>query len=656
MYQCVGYANYVELGGAASAPIQRQRYFIYPPHKVNHFVERVPALQSLQLCLSARRNTAEANFAILLGLGGCGKTQLALAYCQWAEHSGSYDFVLWIDAASPFSATQSFTLIAEKMVQPGVDISKGEENIRLVLGQLESAPIRWLLVFDNFDDPSSFDNKRIQEFLPRRQENGSVIITSRHVATKHLGIPIDLTSLTPDEALELLMRRSCTERTESSLTDGKQIVQRLGFHALAVDQAGAYIARGVSFDLYMKRFERHRAKIMNEVPKFNVYKRKIAHDAEEQTDLTVFTTWELSLALILGPESMKADKEHFLTLLGFFNGSDIFAELFENYGRNCVGWMKACRSNCQWDTSLFEEMLMELRELSLLQSLVINSSGSRITMHPLIQDWVKLRIEPGRYRAFTVEALCVLHRFLRQRAAHQMTTDIRQSFLMNCDTTLQHCPEDLVELEDHESTDLIDALSWIAGFYQTIGRYNVAYKLQEHVLKRRATIFGEEDLDTLASMNNLASVLDSQGKYEQAEEIHHQVLGQRETVLGKEHPDTLTSMNNLALILGNQGKYEQAEEIHRQVLGLRETMLGKEHPDTLGSMGNLASVLWHQGRFTEAEELESTVLESRKKLLGQQHPDTLMAMENLAYTLESQGREGEAKAMFEEAGRLRNTR
>jgi hypothetical protein len=48
-------------------------------------------------------------------------------------------------------------------------------------------------------------------------------------------------TMSNDEALELLFRRSRTARSEPSLSESRSIVKRLGFHALAIDQAGAYI-------------------------------------------------------------------------------------------------------------------------------------------------------------------------------------------------------------------------------------------------------------------------------------------------------------------------------------------------------------------------------------------------------------------------------
>jgi nucleoside phosphorylase/tetratricopeptide (TPR) repeat protein len=631
--------------GDVSTTIKSPKYFIYPSHKLNHFVERRHHLQSLEKCFQDRKKATSANLAVLLGMGGCGKSHLALAFCQLAEQSDECGYILWVDATSPSSASQSFTTIAQEIVEHEFDITDEAENVRLVLIRLAAAGKPWLLVFDNFDDPSSFADKPIYEYFPRQRYNGFIIITSRHTSTRNLGFTIDMTAMTGEEALELLLQRCQTERTQHNISAGQQIVKRLGYHALAIDQAGAYISDGASLDLYMTRYEKYRERLMNEVPAFTTYKRKLESDSEKETALTVFTTWELSLDLIRGDEVAKYDKRYFLTLAAFFNGTDVSAELFQSYHSQHNDWMSSCSVDGHWDELKFEETLKQLRDLSLLQNLKITSSGIQFSVHPLIQDWAKLRIDTESRRAFTVDAVMILGDFLSGQDSNKMTLDTKQSTLSHLDATRQDCREYLVHEDYCKGASFTDSIAKIATFYYDQGRYNAAEEMNHRALKGRKLLLGQKNPDTLVIMNNLAQALSKQGNYAEAERIHRQTLALREKVLSPEHPDTLVSMSNLAKTLKDQGKDVKAERMHRQTLALKEKVLGPEHRSTLVNMNEVGMALSSQGKYTEAERMHRQTLALREKISGPEHLETLTCMSNLAKTLRRQDKYAEAERM-----------
>jgi hypothetical protein len=135
--------------------------------------------------------------------------------------------------------------------------------------------------------------------------------------------------MSEEEALQLLLKRSEASRTDMNLQEGANIVKRLGYHALAIDQAGAYIlARDLSLGLYMTHFFDRKEKDLNKVPELWNYRRRLKTDTEVETKLTVFTTWELSLDLISGDLTTRKDKIHILTLVAFLDSKEISDNLF----------------------------------------------------------------------------------------------------------------------------------------------------------------------------------------------------------------------------------------------------------------------------------------------------------------------------------------
>ena len=453
-----------------------------------------------------------------------------------------------------------------------------------------------------------------------------------------------------EEALDLLFRRSQADRTEANHLEAGDIIERLGLHALAIDQAGAYIlARNLDFDLYLMHHNNRREKVLNEAPELWDYRRKLKNNPEIETKLTVFTTWELSFDLITGDSRIREDKQHLLTLVAFFDGKEISDQLFKSYSSGNSGWMTSCIKNGAWDEYEFQDILKELRDLSLFQSLHIGKFETSFSLHPLIQDWVKLRISSDARRAFTVEAILVLSAFLDVQDIHITAFDAKQTILSHLEVALQNDKVYLNQEDRLKERNLLNAASKFATFFTRQGRYEAAEEMARRALDGYEKALGVEHPATLTSANNLALVLQYQGKYEAAEEMYRRALKGYEKALGVQHLSTLTSATNLASVLLRQGKYEAAEEMNRQALEGKEKALGAEHPDTLTSANNLASVFLYQGKYEAAEEMHRRALEGREKALGVEHPFTLTSANNLASVLLYQGKYEAAEEMCRRA-------
>ncbi|KAH8684317.1 hypothetical protein BGZ60DRAFT_164137 [Tricladium varicosporioides] len=574
---------------------------------------------------------------VLLGMGGCGKSQLALEYCQQSENDGSFSVIFWIDAISPSTIDQSFNGLAQELSKPRFDAADVEGNARYVLTTISARQVPWLLVFDNFDNPHSFRNRSIKEYFPRSNK-ASILVTSRDEEAKTLGYHIDVSIMSNEEAPKLLFRRSSATRSNVNILEADRIVKRLGFHALAIDQAGAYIlARSLDFDLFLEHYDERMKEVLNEAPGLWDYQRKLNPNQEIMTKLTVFTTWELSFNMITRDQKIRDDKEHLLTLIAFFDRNQISDALFKPYSSQKSSWMTSCTKDGAWDKYRFQDIVKDLRNLSLIQSLKIQRSGALFSLHPLVQDWIKLRISSKSRRAYTIEATLVLSSFIKTQLFHEMTFNARQMTLSHLEAVFRNDQEYLSQQDRLQDITMLDATFQFIDFLTNLSQYKAAEELCRRELEGREGLLGKEHPYTLRSMNTLACLLHSQGKHDKAEPICRQTLTLAEKVLGKEHPDTLICMNNLASLLHSQGKYDKAEPICRQTLALAEKVLGKEHPDTLTCMHNLASLLLSQGKYDKAESICRQTLALSKKVLGEEYPDTLRSMHNLARLLQSQG-------------------
>lgn len=220
-----------------------------------------------------------------------------------------------------------------------------------------------MLIFDNYDNPGAFGD--VKSYFPSGTSwrplsshahahyayhapttipilacglvnktlligNGNIIVTSRHAESKRLGCPIPVDSLSKVEAVELLLHKSEKEDTEANRSEAGKIVKRLVCLPLVVDQAAAYISlRHLPITQFLKQYEQRKEALMKYVPNSPLWEyRRCLDDAERETSLSVFTTWEMSFSQIAEMDQEQDAIGHFLTLLSYFNPAKISEFIF----------------------------------------------------------------------------------------------------------------------------------------------------------------------------------------------------------------------------------------------------------------------------------------------------------------------------------------
>ena len=165
---------------------------------------------------------------VLHGLGGIGKTQLAVAYAK--RHKDNYSAIFWLNIKDEGSLKQSFARVARQILREhplagrlsSVDM-KGDldEVINAIKGWLSLLHnTRWLMIYDNYDNPKSVKNidlaaVDICQFLPESYQ-GSVIITTRSSEVE-IGHRIQVTKLENiQDSLKILSNTSNREGLENS--------------------------------------------------------------------------------------------------------------------------------------------------------------------------------------------------------------------------------------------------------------------------------------------------------------------------------------------------------------------------------------------------------------------------------------------------------
>jgi tetratricopeptide (TPR) repeat protein len=585
------------------------------------FVGREKELQRLHQLLQQNDRVA---IAAIAGMGGVGKTELALQYA--ITHRQSYQGgICWCGVKSGDVGLQvvQFSRIHLKL-NPLEDLD--------LVGQVKYCWQHWcegevLLVLD---DVTKY--KEIKPYLPPSSSRFKVLMTTRNHFRQIQQLSLDV--LQPKAALELLRTLIGAERVDVELSDATSLCDWLGYLPLALELVGRYLARKQDLSL---------AEMLRRLEKKRLEERSLSQFEDDMT-----AQQRVQAAFELSWQELNDTDKQLACLLSLFAPTPIPWVLVEL----CLPNVDAEELEESRDDKLINLHLLQREEKGIYQ------------LHPLLREFfqAKLTLDPPNppYQAGQLDSPLKKggqRGDLKQAFATAMIAVAKQipetptlEIITAVSPAIPHLAEVAKNLIQYVSDeDLIWAFLGNAQFYDGQGLYDKAAPWYEQCLEVTKKRLGEEHLDVATSLNNLALLYNFQGRYAEAEPLHKQELELTRRLLGEEHPHVTTSLNNLALLYYSQGKYAEAEPLYQQALELRRRLLGEEHPYVALSLNNLALLYHSQGRYAEAEPLFQQALELRRRLLGDEHPDIAQSLNNLAYLYKSQGRYAEAEPLYLQA-------
>ncbi|KAJ7765230.1 hypothetical protein B0H16DRAFT_414843 [Mycena metata] len=550
---------------------------------------------------------------VLHGLGGAGKTQIALRFIK--ESSSRFSDILFIDTSTIATIETGLKNIAILK-----DFGDSPENGLLWLA---SKAEEWLLFFDNADDP----NINLHDYIPQCN-HGNIIITSRNPGMcVHAGSNSLVSDMEEEDAVALLLKSALQKATVCTKQIAAEIVKALHHLPLAIVQAGAFISKSRNLDGYLGLYAKNQARLLSEKPA----------QSHDRYAWTVYTTWQMSFDRLTPPAAMFLQHCSLLHYNGISEEIFSYASKYQFYsnGPSEEELQKPLEvlshflgPTGEWDSLQFLESTNEVQSYSLIS---FDAEKKLFSIHPLVHSWSRGTVQDPKGYMFTMGS--ILGMAISERPQWDMQ--------LTCLLLYPH-----VELAIQMNTKL----AWVFKLQYTRiswegGRYRQAEKLQKEVLEEQKQVLGENHPYTLLTMGNLARSYSDLGEYQKAKELEVIVLEKRIQVLGKNHPDTLHTMDNLAGSYSDLGEYQKARELDVIVLEKRTQVLGKNHPDTLHTMGSLAVSYSRLGEHREAKELKGIVLEKQKQVLGENHPDTLHTMGNLANSYSALGEHQNAKEL-----------
>lgn len=362
--------------------------------------------------------------------------------------------------------------------------------------------------------------------------------------------------------------------------ESKTIVEALGYLALAIVQAGAYIREtSCSLHEYLDIYERRKRIILDYFPEH------LGTDYQH----SVYTTWQVSVDMIASRQD--APSRHALRLLGllaFYHHDQIPIRMFYN------AWKQSSPTQAldylPWnDTALdfvdYRHAVQTSITVLASFSLINRDADTSISLHSLVHDWCRERISETEEREASY-----------RQAVALLASSVQWEFA-NGDYTF---------------------------------RRSLVFHVHE-ILRPRDQLKLVSDEDKMQYWLTLALILAESGWTKDALQLTEEVVALHKSKLGADHPDTLTSMHNLAIDYSEAGRRDEALQLTEEVVALRKSKLGADHPDTLRSMHNLAILYSEAGRRDEALQLMEEVVALRKSKLGADHLDTLKSDRLLAH-------------------------
>ncbi|KAK6436815.1 hypothetical protein LTR95_006995 [Oleoguttula sp. CCFEE 5521] len=508
---------------------------------------------------------------ILNGLGGIGKTQLAVAYAR--QHKESYSAVIWLNTRDEASVKQSFAIIAErilryhpsaKYVSSADPTGSLDDIVKAVLAWLsESDNTRWLAIYDNYDNPSvpgnnALDAVDIQQFLPDAYQ-GSVIVTTRSSQVKH-GQRISVQKLkSTQDSVDIL-----------SNVSGKAYLVDDGL-PLALATTGAYLEQAsISVTTYLRLYESSWAQIHQDDPGLDTYE-----------DRTLYSTWRISLERIHYQNELSAK---ILSLWCYFSNQDLWYELLCNGQMEQLPWLR----NLTEDLPVFIKAMRLLCNYGLAEidtSLPGNTESGGYSIHACVHSWtihVLNKQWDNTLAKFAVSA--VVQHVPSQVAKEPWATQRR--LLRHAERCSQYLPE-----LDSTQPEIGVSLHNIAVLFSHANKMREAEEMYLRALRGKEEAWGSKHTSTLITVNNLAAFYKNQGKLQEAEEMCLRALRGYEEARGPKHTSTLITVNNLGLLYSDQGKMQEAEEMYLRTLrGFEEAWGSKIHRPTPPSTSSASSI------------------------------------------------------------------
>ncbi len=627
----------------------------------NRFVER-----SEQEHLNALITIPTKQRTVLVGMRGCGKTQLAAALAKQCEDA-NWSLVAWINASSPESIKNDLVELAKEYKIETSDAPSPEDIVNRLFTRLKSAVHSdRLIVFDNVEN---IDHLPIP--MPSVNDLRLIATTTNNTGWEYQDWTIIKVGVFDrSESINYLLK--VTKSDDHDTADA--LAERLGDLPLAIVQAAATAHhKDLSLCRYLKQLKSCKGRTIDHVP------------GGDYTDDVAMALW---MAVEAAVDSMKNGTKQMarrqLGALALLAESGVPTRWLDP----TVEQLDDDESpDTQRDTDEdAHDALTELIHRSIVQQTARDRSKTtihRLQAQVLRESWSKEEREQAcesaaellgsvdidRFRADDSDArfqetrdlIEQLRAFGAQDCFHclrdyrPVTSALCEAFTHARDLglvpevfALKEFVDTLLDLQVVDALDILSLRSHLAYAYLHAGCSANAIERYEKVLSSSKHALGPIHRVTLTIQNDLAYAYYWANRTDEAIDLFEQVLDERTRILSRDHEDTLMTGSYLALAYADDGQLERAITLGEQVVKDRDRVLKPDHKYTLVTRNNLADAYASAGRLDDAIKMYEYVLEARARTLGNTHRHTRITRNDLAQAYEQAGNLPKAISMYED--------
>jgi tetratricopeptide (TPR) repeat protein len=554
---------------------------------------------------------------VLHGLGGVGKTQLALEYAH--RHTTDYAIRWWVPAERPAATPTHLAALAHQLGIP--EHADQAETVTALLNELGRRD-DWLLVFDNAEDPHD-----LHPYWPTPSGNhrgGRVLVTSRNPNWQPLAATMPIDVLPRPEAIAFLQRRAGIHEPHADA-----LAEALGDLPLALEQAAAYLEQTQTPpEEYLELLGARSRELF-------------ALGRPATSEQTVATIWTVSLRRL---EQEAPAAQDLLNLCAFLAPDDIPRSLLAAHSELLPDRLSA---------AVKDRVALQRADGALRRYSLVTLDGDAVSLHRLVQAVTRHTLTLEQTRTWAAAAVRVVRAAFPQAPANVDldTWPTSARLLPHALAATDHASG--VEADPAAAASLLND----AGLYLwTRAEHQQAKALLERALHIREAHLGADHPETGYSLGSLATVLRRVGDLTTARKFHERSLAIRQAHLGPDDPDIAYSLNNLGNVLRDLGDLQSARRLYERALAIRQTQLGPDHRTVATSLDNLGNVLRRLGHLHTAREHHERALKIWQTQVGPNHPDTATSLHNLGIVLRELGHPDDARTLQERALAIREAR
>jgi tetratricopeptide (TPR) repeat protein len=573
----------------------------------------------------------------LVGMGGMGKTQLALQLAHWVKENMQYYSVFWASARSLESFEQA---CGEIIKSPAIQCADSEDPKALVQHYLRSEILgNWLFILDNADDKSILDGSKeetigIDSFLPD-SKIGQVLVVTRSqevAASAGEGSVVTLSLMSQQESSNLLRESLIrVDELQNERLVG-ELLQILSNAPLAISQAAAYMnINKVSIETYLGLFKsiddptnELLSRIYNNLTLYSTYKSAVP------------ATWMISFNQIQNSHPLAANLLSFIACIepetiprSILPDSEPDWQITQAIGILCeYGFLTQQGNNPLFDTHNLVHLATHIwlehqatansfRQMAvahLAQDFFLEDWDNRDLWRQYLPHALKVLRTASNFDRDVCKLGCRVGRCLNQNGRTQEAIRVLEQILaVQSDALPKDDPHHLMLLQE------------LARGYRSDGQIRKAVDLLEYVVAVNQEILSEHDPSRLASEHALAVAYNSNGRVLESIELLEHIVTVKREILAENDPSRLASEHALAVAYNSNGQAAEAIEVLEHTVTIGEKVLGGDHADLLATQHELASAYYSEGQFNKAIELLEKIIAVKGKVYSEYHPEWQMS-------------------------------